>query len=136
MNQHRLPVHYGDGVHARVHRVQMWVEHGMLQLAGDGLIRQVPLSRVRWSGPQGSGLRFAHFTDGGGIQALDPAAWDQWLGQQGLSAHPTLADSGPHGLKSQNGPNNAAHPGWRWVTLAAALLMLVAVQTVWWGITH
>jgi len=130
MNQHRLPVHYGDGVHARVHRVQMWVEHGMLQLAGDGLIRQVPLSRVRWSGPQGSGLRFAHFTDGGGIQALDPAAWDQWLGQQGLSARPALA---PSGLNGQNNPSSLS---WRCATLAAALLMLMAVQAFWWGIAH
>lgn len=130
MNQHRLPVHYGDGVHARVHRVQMWVEHGMLQLAGDGLIRQVPLSRVRWSGPQGSGLRFAHFTDGGGIQALDPAAWDQWLGQQGLSARPALA---PSGLNGQRNPSSLS---WRCATLATALLMLMAVQAFWWGITH
>lgn len=136
MNQHRLSVHYGDGVHARVHRVHMWVEHGMLQLVGDGLIRQVPLSRVRWSGPQGSGLRFAHFTDGGGIQALDPAAWDQWLGQQGLSARPALAQSGPSGPNNPNSPNNPSSLSWRWATLAAALLMLMALQAFWWGITH
>ncbi|MDE2595182.1 MAG: hypothetical protein KGL57_13185, partial [Burkholderiales bacterium] len=50
----RLDVAYFDGTWRQPHAVQMWIEHGMLQLAGKGVIRQIPLGLVQWSSPSAS----------------------------------------------------------------------------------
>lgn len=114
----QLSVAYFDGLTARAQPVLMWVEPGMLQLSGAGLIRQVPLNKVQWSERTRHGARMAHFTDGGTIQAVNAADWDSWLDHHELGA-----------------PLSArAHQSWRWTMLATTVLLMVAVMGYWWGL--
>lgn len=114
----RLAVDYFDGRSARAHRVQMWIENGMLQLAGSDLIRQVPLSQVQWPERTRHGARQAHLEDGGSIQALDPEPWDAWYRAQELGESLVVQ----------------AQQSWRWTLIACALLVLVAVMGYWRGL--
>ncbi|MBI2734546.1 MAG: hypothetical protein HYX44_14965 [Aquabacterium sp.] len=114
---HQLAVAYHDGLTARAHAMLMWVEGGMLQLSGPGLIRQVPLSKVHWSERTRHGTRMAHFHDGGTVQAVNAADWDRWLDHHELGA-PARASAASSG---------------RWSFLAAAVMLMVAVLGCWWG---
>lgn len=115
---HQLSVAYFDGLTARAQPVLMWVERGMLQLSGPGLIRQVPLNKVQWSERTRHGARLAHFTDGGTIQAVNPADWDRWLDHHDLGTP----------------LSTRAHQSWRWTMLATTVLLMVAVMGYWWGL--
>ena len=114
----RLAVDYFDGHGGQPHRMQMWIENGMLQLAGRDLIRQVPLPQVQW--PEGArhGARMARIEDGAAICALDPGRWDAWRRENGLSASPAVR----------------AQQSGRWSLVAAALLAVVTVMGYWWGL--
>lgn len=115
---HQLSVAYFDGLTARAQPVLMWVEPGMLQLSGAGLIRQVPLNKVQWSERTRHGARMAHFADGGTIQAVNAADWDSWLDHHDLGT-----------------PLSArAHQSWRWTMLATTVLLVVAIMGYWWGL--
>ena len=117
-SSHQLSVAYFDGLTARAQPVLMWVEPGMLQLSGAGLIRQVPLNKVQWSERTRHGARLAHFSDGGTIQAVNAADWDSWLDHHDLGA-----------------PLSArAHQSWRWTMLATTVLLMVAIMGYWWGL--
>lgn len=113
-----LQVDYFDGHSARAHRVRMWIENGMLQLAGRDLIRQVPLADVRWPERTRHGMRLAHIQDGGAIQALDSSDWDAWCRGQRLGESLVVV----------------AQQSWRWSMVAAALLVMVTVMGYWWGL--
>jgi Zn-dependent protease with chaperone function len=114
----RLSVDYFDGHTARAHRVQMWMENGMLQLAGRDLIRQVPLSKVQWPERTRHGFRLAHIVDGGSIQALDANDWDAWTKLHKLG-EPLVV---------------TAQQSWRWTVVATCLLLTVTVMGYWWGL--
>ncbi|MFT3857912.1 MAG: M48 family metallopeptidase [Aquabacterium sp.] len=114
----KLAVDYFDGRSARAHRMQMWIEAGMLQLAGNDLIRQVPLSQVQWPERTRHGARQVHFDDGGSVQALDPGQWDAWYRAQELGESLVVQ----------------AQQSWRWTLIASALLVLVTVMGYWWGL--
>jgi Zn-dependent protease with chaperone function len=114
----RLSVDYFDGHTARAHRVQMWMENGMLQLAGRDLIRQVPLSKVQWPERTRHGFRLAHIADGGSIQAIDTNDWDAWTRLHKLD-EPLVV---------------TAQQSWRWTVVATCLLLTVTVMGYWWGL--
>jgi len=114
----RLLVDYFDGLSARAHRVSMWIENDMLQLAGRDLIRQVPLAKVQWPERTRHGFRQAHFADGGQVQALDAQQWDTWANQHGLGDKLVVR----------------AQQSWRWTLLATVLLLLVTGMGYWWGL--
>lgn len=117
-SSHQLSVAYADGLGARAHPVLIWVEHGMLQLSGPGLIRQIALNKVQWRERTHQGKRMASFHDGARLQALDAAAWDVWLD------HHALAE--PHSARP--------HQSGRWSLLAATVLVMVATLGYWWGL--
>lgn len=114
----QLSVAYFDGLSARAQPVLIWVEPGMLQLSGAGLMKQVPLGKVQWSERTRHGARMAHFADGGTIQATNAADWDSWLDHHDLGA--------PLGAR--------AHQSWRWTLLATAFLLIVAIMGYGWGL--
>lgn len=114
----RLSVDYFDGITARAHKVSMWVDNGMLQLSGPGLIRQVALAKVQWSERTRHGTRTAHFHDGGSIAAHSSTDWDTWLVGQGLGE--------PLVVRAQQ--------SWRWTFLATVVLLCVTVLGYWWGL--
>jgi Zn-dependent protease with chaperone function len=114
----RLMVDYFDGHSARAHRVQMWMENGMLQLSGRDLIRQVQLSKVQWPERTRHGFRLAHITDGGSIQALDANEWDAWTRQHQLGEALVVR----------------AQQSWRWTFVATCVLLMVTVMGYWWGL--
>jgi Zn-dependent protease with chaperone function len=114
----RLSVDYFDGHSARAHRVSMWLEGDMLQLHGHDVIRQVPLPKVQWPERTRHGLRLAHFSDGGSVQALDATAWDTWARLHQIGE--------PLVVRAQQ--------SWRWTVLATVVLLLVAVMGYGWGL--
>lgn len=114
----KLSVDYFDGITARAYKVSMWIDHGMLQLCGPGVIRQVALAKVQWSERTRHGTRTAHFQDGGSVVAHDSANWDQWLLGQGLNE--------PLVVRAQQ--------SWRWTMLATVVLLCVTVLGYWWGL--
>jgi len=113
-----LMVDYFDGHSARAHRVQMWIENGMLQLSGRDLIRQIPLPKVQWPERTRHGFRLAHIADGGSIQALDANDWDDWIRQHHLGEKLVVR----------------AQQSWRWTIVATCVLLMVTVMGYWWGL--
>lgn len=118
MPHRRIAADYFDGHSARAQPVHMWVEAGMLQLAGHNLIRQVPLDQVRWSEASRQGTRRADLPEAGCVQAHDAGAWDDWMAAQGLQ--PTLVVR----LQSR----------WHWTLLAALLLLAIGALSYWRGL--
>lgn len=114
----KLSVDYFDGITARAYKVSMWIDNGMLQMCGPGLIRQVPLTKVQWSERTRHGARSAHFQDGGSVTAHDSTDWDKWLLAQGLNE--------PLVVRAQQ--------SWRWTMLATVVLLCVTVLGYWWGL--
>lgn len=114
----RIHVAYFDGRSARAQPMQMWVEDGMLQLAGRLLIRQVPLDQVRWSEASRQGVRRADLPDGGSVQGEDPTAWDAWCTAQGL--RPSLV------VRLQG--------SWHWAWFAVLALLALGALSYWRGL--
>lgn len=110
----RLDVNYFDGAWRQPHAVQMWVEQGMLQLAGKDVIRQIPLGSVQWPALSGAQeCRSALLPRGGRVYAQDADSWDRWqqVHQAKLAAHSSAQSSAT------------------WSAIAISLLLAVSV----WG---
>jgi len=114
----RLCMDYFDGRSAQAHPVLVWIDQGMLQLAGQGLLKQIPLRQVRWPERTRHGARLAHLGDGGSLHTRDSAAWDAWAHRHGLS------DS----LVTQ------AQQSWRWSLMATLLLLAICAASYLWGL--
>lgn len=113
----RLQMDYFDGRSAQAHPVLIWIEQGMLQLAGHGLWRQVPLHQVQWPERTRHGARMAHLSNGGSLHTHDSAAWDDWARHHGLN------DS----LVTQ------AQQSWRWSLMATLVLLAICAASYLWG---
>ena len=113
----RLLMDYFDGRSAQAHSVLIWIDRGMLQLAGPGLLKQIPLRQVQWPERTRHGARLAHLGDGGSLHTHDSTAWDAWAHQHGLS------DS----LVTQ------AQQSWRWSLMATLLLLAICAASYLWG---
>ncbi len=79
----RLLVDLVDPQRAQVQPVRIWIEGGLLQIAGPLLLRQVPLGQVDWDPvtprPEGvSPQRALRLPDGSWLCATDASAWDEW----------------------------------------------------------
>lgn len=103
----RLTVDYHDGRTDQAQTVGIWVSQGMLQLAGHGVLRQIPIHQVQWPEPAEPGVLIIKLPGGGTLRTADRVAWDEWLQAQNLT--PTKV------VKNQQ--------SWRW-SLAATLLLL------------
>jgi hypothetical protein len=114
----RLMVEYFDGRSAQAHQVAIWMDQGMLQLAGHGLLRQIPLQQVQWPERTRHGARLAHLADGGSLHTHDSAAWDAWAQHQGLTESLVVK----------------AQQSWRWSLMATLLLLAICVASYLWGL--
>lgn len=103
----RLTADYHDGRSEHAQPVVVWIERGMLELAGHGVLRQVPIHQLQWPEPATEGARILVLPGGGTLRSQDPANWDAWQRQQSTTStcSPVLRQS------------------WRW-SLAATLLLL------------
>jgi hypothetical protein len=111
-------VDYVDRRGAPAQRVFIWMEQGMLQLAGHGVLRQIPIHHVNWPSHAASGPRTARLADGGLLHTHDGAAWDAWVSRQGMGL--------PSAIKSP--------PSRRWSLIATLLLLAVCATSYWWGL--
>ncbi len=74
-----LRVDLVDVRQATVQRVRIWTEGPMLQIAGQSLLRQVPLTQIDWRQEMGpSRHRMARLPDGSTLCAVQPQEWDDW----------------------------------------------------------
>lgn len=80
----RLVAAYFDGRSARARPVQLWVDGGMLNAQGDGVVARWPVRQVQWPERQRHGERQAHLPDDGLLSTPDAAAWDAWVTASGI----------------------------------------------------
>lgn len=117
-----LAVHWFDGTRPRAREACIQVDDGDLVITGQGpdagLVRRVPLRRVRWPERQRHGVRLAQLPDGGTLSGDDGPAWDAWARASGLDESPVVA----------------LQQSWR----AVALALLATVAVLWglwvWGV--
>jgi hypothetical protein len=75
-----LRVDLVDVRQATVQRVRIWTEGPMLQIAGQSLLRQVPLAQIDWRHQMGPARRrMARLPDGSALCAVQPQDWDDWF---------------------------------------------------------
>jgi hypothetical protein len=109
----RLSVDLVDVRRATVQPVRIWLEGPMLQMAGRGLLRQVPMAHIDWHQsmpPQTP--RTARLPDGSALCAANPQEWDAWCRLSLQAVRPALSPA--HGPRL-----------WGSVALGLALVMLV-----------
>ena len=114
----RLAVRYFDGRSSRAQHVDVWVSDGQLHLAGEGLVRTLPMQDVRWPERTRRGPRIALLSAGGHLQSIDAVAWDNWSREVGL------VDSTVVRLQQS----------WRWVFASLVSLLLLVVAGYVWGL--
>ncbi len=75
-----LRVDLVDVRQSTVQRVRIWTEGPMLQIAGQSLLRQVPLAQIDWRHQMGPARRrMARLPDGSALCAVQPQDWDDWF---------------------------------------------------------
>jgi hypothetical protein len=110
----RLAVDYHDGRSEQAQPVTIWVSQGMLELAGHGVLRQVPIHQVQWPDPsRQEDVRLVLLPGGGSLRGHDPTAWDAWQAQQPLARTTFLAP----------------RQSWRWSLVATLLLLALCAAS-------
>lgn len=109
----RLTVDYHDGRSDQAQAVSIWVSQGMLELAGHGILRQIPIHQVQWPDPSEPGVCIVKLPGGGTLRTVDHLAWAAWQQQQNLI--PTKA------LKTRQ--------SWRWSLTATLLLLAICAAS-------
>ena len=74
---------YFDGRSSRAHAVQLSVENGNLDIAGDEIVRREPVSELRVSEPLAHAPRVVTFADGAFCEIADNAAFSLILAASG-----------------------------------------------------
>ncbi|MEY4766164.1 MAG: hypothetical protein RI907_2837 [Pseudomonadota bacterium] len=116
---HRLRADLVDLRHATAQPVRIWLEGGLLQIAGPQVLKQVPWAQIDWFTPADPTLqRMARLPDGSRLCAVDATAWDLWLTHCNLGhGEPTTT---PH----------AEHPSETWLARLSRRLWLCEVAAV------
>jgi Zn-dependent protease with chaperone function len=114
-----LQVHYFDGRSARAQAAQLSVQDHQLvvSVAGEPAAH-VALRAVQWPERTRHGSRIAQLPAGASLQALEPAAWDAWVGEH------IAADSWLVRMQQS----------WRGVAVACVLLVTALVGLYVWGL--
>ncbi|MGH6647976.1 DUF7092 domain-containing protein [Aquabacterium sp.] len=111
----RLAVDYHDGRNEQAQSVVIWVSQGMLELAGHGVLRQIPIHQVHWpDSARQEDVRIILLPGGGSLRGHDPAAWDAWQQQQDLAPARSLL---------------ASRQSWRWSLVAVMLLLALCAAS-------
>lgn len=108
---------YFDGRSARATRVTVAIRGDQLRIAGDGLLRHLPLSDVRWPERQRHGAQVVALAEGGSLHPIDGQSWQA--------------------LREATGGESLvvrAQQSWRGVALATATLLAVLVAGWLWGL--
>lgn len=126
----RVLVQLSDERLAEPQVVRMWIEGGLLQIAGPLLLRQVPLGQVQWQpGAQPPGWptsaraqRAIRLPDGSWLSAIHPGDWDAWLRHR--DARGRLALTLRHNIRRGLWP--------MWACCVALPVLGLAVGAAWW----
>ncbi|MDB5828570.1 MAG: hypothetical protein JWQ73_2790 [Variovorax sp.] len=115
-----LVVRFFDGRHSRPYAALLKVRGGTLTVApeDDATPVSVPLAAVRWPERTRHGGRLAQLPDGASLQALDVAAWDDWVGRH--HRHESWV------VRAQQ--------NWRSVAVALVLLFAAVAAMYQWGL--
>lgn len=109
---------YFDGISARARPVTLQLDGAVLQIAGEGIHRTLPIADVQWPERTRHGMRVAHLKGGGSVQCADASAWDNWCRNHGLRDSLVVT----------------AQQSWRWVLGSVVALLVIAVAVQQWGL--
>lgn len=118
MNPDRITLDYFDGHSARAHRVEVHIANGTLYLRGSGIARAVPVTGLTWPVRSRGGARVLHLPDGASLHTRDAQAFDDW------------AEASGHGASLLA----RAEQSWRWVGIAAVVLVALCTVMYLWGL--
>ncbi len=90
MNARTVDGDYFDGVHAKSHRVQLWIEGDALNLSGGDINRHEKLATLNLSEPLGATARTFSFSDGATVLVRDVGSLELMLAATPLAS--TLTD--------------------------------------------
>lgn len=111
----RLTVDYHDGRSEQAQAVSIWVSGDMLELAGHGILRQIPIHQVQWPETAQPEMRVTMLPGGGTLRCADHLAWDAWQQRQHLDT--SLPSTRPR------------QSSWRWSLTAALLLLAICAAS-------
>jgi Zn-dependent protease with chaperone function len=117
-----LDVRFFDGHSSRPHAARLHARDGALTVApadGESFAPvTVPVADVRWPERTRHGGRIAQLPQGASMQALDVAAWDEWVAQVGRAESWVVR----------------AQQNWRGVAMALVLLLAATAAMYQWGL--
>ncbi len=114
-----VEANYYTGQSSRQQAVTLRFAHGLLQVCGENLLREVPPGALRISAKLGNTPRLVHFADGGFCEVSDHAAFEALLAEAGLTPLSLLSRLESH---------------WRHALLATLTTVAVAVAAFQWGL--
>jgi Zn-dependent protease with chaperone function len=110
---------YFDGQSARQQSVTLTIAQGQLQLHGEELLRELPLSNLSISAKMGRSPRLVHFSDGGHCEINNHADFEAML--QGADMHTKSLLS-------------ILENSWRYALAATLLLIIFVIGSFYWGL--
>jgi len=110
---------YFDGRSARQQAVTLHAAPGLLEVRGEGLLREEPLSGMRITAKLGSAPRLLYFADGAHCEVNNHADFEALLRQAGAM---------PHSLLSR------LENSWRHALAAALLSVIFVIALFYWGL--
>lgn len=110
---------YFDGVSARKQSITLHAAPGLIEVRGDEVQRQEPLTAVRISSRLGNSPRLVYFPDGAHCEVGDHAEFEALLREAGLA---------PQSLLSR------LEGSWRHAAAALVMFVFVAIGSYIWGL--
>lgn len=114
-----IKANYYDGHSAREQAVTIQVAHGLLQVRGEGLVLDVPLTELRISEKLGSAPRLLYFAGAGHCEVSDHAELESVLKAAGLT---------PQSLLSR------IENSWRHALAATVVAIAIVSASFYWGL--
>lgn len=110
---------YFDGHSARQQAVTLHAAPGLLEVRGEAVQREEPLSGIRISSKLGNSPRLIYFADGAHCEVSNHAEFEALLCQAGMV---------PHSLLSR------LENSWRHALAATAFFIFFVIATIYWGL--
>ncbi len=111
--------HYYDGHSARRHAVTLNIAQGLLEVCGEEVRREIPLTKLRISAKLGSAPRLLHFAEGGHCEVSSHTDFEALLMEAGVIPQSRLSR-----LESS----------WHHALTATLFTLAIVIASFYWGL--